>query len=526
MNGHVPKIFLRQYVRSGLVIVSAALVEGGEASAQDSANVMARVREAVGWHGAKALEIEGEAESYGSIGRFVLLSGSGGRFRDLVEAPLGATYGDDGVNGWEVDSSGMPRRVEGLERDQRQLIAWVRTGQWLDPDSTVVATLKPKQPEGGDVVMEVGKPGRSWRAELRIDGRTWLPKSLTGVGMLGLGVVEFSGYIEPEGRRVARTVAIRTADISIFRGRVTTIRPVPEGDEGAFAPVRRRPDDTRFDPGRPAKVRLERAATGQLLVFPSIDGVELGAFIFDSGAAVTVIAPEAAAKLGLPTVGRSPLPSMFGTAAANVYRAQSLGLGPVTISGVSLVEMDLAPLNAAFGRRVEGIVGYDLFSRCIVDLTLREDALTLHDPRANRLHGLPWRPLTLPMRHPAVLAKAAGVSEGSFRLDLGAAGGPAGNVTFHGSTVKAYRLLDGRQIARVQSGRLHLGLGEIPWFELAGHRFERPMAMFALDDEGVLGEVGTLGNIGVEFLRPFRVVFDYPRSRIALIELARVQEKD
>jgi hypothetical protein len=35
----------------------------------------------------------------------------------------------------------------------------------------------------------------------------------------------------------------------------------------------------------------------------------------------------------------------------------------------------------------------------------------------------------------------------------------------------------------------------------------------------VLGQAGTLGNIGVEFLKPFRIVFDYSHSRIAFVKL-------
>jgi hypothetical protein len=520
MSDRAPEFPLWQHVRSGLLLVSVALVDGGTARGRDDGEVLAKVREAVGWKGAKALIIEGEAEAFASKGRFTLEAGPQGKFRDRTEAPLGGTVGDAGTVGWEVDSSGMPRRLEGQERDQRRLIAWLRTGQWLDPDVKLVATRKPNSTEGGDVVLEVGMADRPWRAELRLDGQSWLPRTLTHVGTTGADVVEFSRYIEHEGRKLAGTVTARTGEIPWFQGRVTAIRSAPADADRVFAPIERRPDDTRFDPSIPARVRLERARTGHLLVYPMINGVEFGAFVFDSGAAVTVIAPEVAAKLGLPTIGRAPLSSMFGPVAAKVDRAETLRLGPVTISGVNLVEMDLAPLNAAFGRRVHGVVGYDLFSRCVVDLILAEDALMLHDPKAGGLEGLRWLPLALPMRHPAVSARATGVPEGLFRLDLGAAGGPAGNVTFHGSAVKAYHLLDGRQVARVQAGNLHLGLGAIPWFELAGHRFERPPVIFALDDEGVLGAVDTLGNIGVEFLRPFRVVFDYPHSRIAFIERA------
>jgi len=511
----------RQRIGTTLVVMSAAIAGGATAVAADDIEILAKVRKAAGWEAGLPLVFEGEAESYGSKGRFTLEVGSAGRFRERVEAPLGRTRGDDGVTGWEVDSSGMPRRLDPDERDRARLTTWIWTGQWLNPAAKIVASLKPRQSERGDVVIEVGLADRPGRAELVVDGQTWLPRSLTSSGASGSEVVEFSRYVEHEGRKVAGTVASRTGDVPTFTGKVTAIRSSPTDDDRVFAPVERRPDDTHFDAGRPAKVRLDRARTGQLLVYPTIDGVNLGAFVLDSGASGTVIAPDAATKLRLPALGVVPLGSMFGTVAAKVHRAGSLTLGAATIKGVFLVEMDLAPLTAAFGLSVQGIIGYDLFSRCAVDLTLAQDTVSLHDPKSHELDGLRWLPLSLPMRHPAVTATADGVPEGPFRLDLGAAGGPAGNVIFHGSTVEKYRLLDGRQVARVQAGKLHLGVGEIAWFALAGHRFERPKVLFALDADGVLGEAGTLGNIGVEFLRPFRIVFDYSRLRIAFTEAVR-----
>jgi hypothetical protein len=520
MNGHDSDLVARQRIGTTLVVVSAALASG-TAVAADDVEVLAKVRKATGWEAGMSLVIEGEAESYGSKGRFTLQTGSAGRFRERVDAPLGLARGDDGATGWEVDSSGMPRRLDADERDRARLPMWIWTGQWLDPSVKIVTTVKPRQLEGDDVILELGMAGRPWYAELRIDGQTWLPRSLTIAGASGPEVVEFSQYAEHKGRKVAGTVASLTNSIPTFIGKVSAIRSTPTDDDRLFAPIERQPDDTHFDARQPAKVRLKQARTGHLLVYPMIDGVDLGAFVLDSGASATVITPEAATKLGLPALGVVPMGSMFGTVAAKVHRAGSLTLGTVTIKGVFFVAMDLAPLTAAFGFAVQGIVGYDLFSRCALDLTLAQNALSLHDPRSHELDGLRWFPLTLPMRHPAVTAQAAGVPEGPFRLDLGAAGGPAGNVIFHGSTVEKYHLLDRRQVARVQSGKLHLGVGELDWFELAGHRFERPQVLFALDADGVLGEAGTLGNIGVDFLRPFRIVFDYSRSRIAFTEPAK-----
>jgi len=420
MISHDSDLPARQRIGTTLVAMSAAIAGGGTGVAGDDVEILAKVRKAVGWESGLPLVIEGEAESYGSKGRFTLRAGSAGRFCERVEAPLGRTRGDDGATGWEVDASGMPRRLEADERDRARLTTWIWTGQWLDRAAKIVAALRPRRPVGGDVVLEVGMADRPWHGKLLIDGQTWLPRSLTSSGASGSEVVEFSRYVEYEGRKVAAAVASRTGDIPTFTGTVTAIRSSPTDDGRVFAPIERRPHDTHFDAGRPAKVRLERARTGQLLVYPAIDGVDLGAFVLDSGASGTVITPEAATKLGLPVLGVVPLGSMVGTVAAKVHRAGSLTLGPATIKGVFLVEF----------------------------------------------------------------------------------------------------LLDGRQVARVQAGKLHLGVAEIAWFDLAGHRFERPQVLFALDADGVLGEAGTLGTIGVEFLRPFRIVFDYSRSRIAFIEPA------
>ena len=224
MNGPDSDSPARQRIGTTLVVMSAALASGGTAGARDETDVLARIKEAVGHQMALPLALEGEAESCGSKGTFTLQTGPAGKFRQRIEAPLGRTRGDDGVSGWEVDSSGMPRRLDADERDRARLTTWIWTGQWLDPTAKVMATLKPRQQEGSDVILEVGFADHRWRAELLIDGRTWLPRSLTSSGASGPEVVEFSGYIEHRGRKVARVIASRTSGIPTLIGNVTAIR--------------------------------------------------------------------------------------------------------------------------------------------------------------------------------------------------------------------------------------------------------------------------------------------------------------
>src|SRR5439155_1433536 len=113
--------------------------------------------------------------------------------------------------------------------------------------------------------------------------------------------------------------------------------------------------------------------------------------------------------------------------ASPVHRAKSLRLGPLTIADPFLVEMDLAPLAQAFGQPVAGIVGYDLFSRCVVELTLAEDRLELFDPAIPRPGVDRWRRRSPPPpRRPAARAPAdaAAARSGAARPRAGGARRP------------------------------------------------------------------------------------------------------
>lgn len=107
---------------------------------------------------------------------------------------------------------------------------------------------------------------------------------------------------------------------------------------------------------------------------------------------------------------------------------------------------------------------------------------------------------------------------GLLKMDLGAAGGPFANVTLHAPAVRSLGLLDGREVETMDLGTAKVAIGRLDWFEIGGHRFEEPEAMFALGGSGPFQDPTTLGNIGVNFLAPFRILFDYGRRRIALLE--------
>jgi hypothetical protein len=87
--------------------------------------------------------------------------------------------------------------------------------------------------------------------------------------------------------------------------------------------------------------------------------------------------------------------------------------------------------------------------------------------------------------------------------------------------VRELAMLEGRETTDARAGgvggTVAVKRGELAWFELGGRRTGRVMAEFAMEDKGVFGDAYTAGNIGGVLLRPFVLVMDYPRGRIAFV---------
>jgi hypothetical protein len=159
-----------------------------------------------------------------------------------------------------------------------------------------------------------------------------------------------------------------------------------------------------------------------------------------------------------------------------------------------------------------------MMARAIVEIDMVTPALAVHDPAAYSGAGLTWHRLYVDQRVPCVEASFEGHS-GVFRLDTGAA---PSTVAFHAPAVERLKLLEGRatnpSMAAGVGGAIPAREGELAWFEIAGRRHEHVEATFISDGKGALADPYTLGNLGGELLKPFRLVMDYQKGRIAYVE--------
>lgn len=214
-------------------------------------------------------------------------------------------------------------------------------------------------------------------------------------------------------------------------------------------------------------------------------------------------------------VGEQSVISIAGMEKAKVVSATALEIGPVRLQELKLLAVDIGFIRDMLGYdEIDGVIGFDLLSQCICEIELAKDLIRIYDEvEYGRSLGkdVAWQPLEFYQNIPLISARFP-QGEGIFRIDVGA----SGNMIFHGPAVKRFAIpVD--SLPKVTSGATELAIGKIEWFELGGKRFTEPDVIYALAKDGPLAEASIDGNIGVEFLRPFRIVLDYRGGRLGMM---------
>jgi hypothetical protein len=101
-----------------------------------------------------------------------------------------------------------------------------------------------------------------------------------------------------------------------------------------------------------------------------------------------------------------------------------------------------------------------------------------------------------------------------FRIDTGAVPG----LLFNATTVRRESLLSRGTVEVPDTGVMALRMGEVASFSFGGHECGPQTALFSAAEPGAaMSDSYTAGIIGVPVLRGFRLVFDYPSNRVALL---------
>ncbi|MBX7134868.1 MAG: aspartyl protease family protein [Fimbriimonadaceae bacterium] len=138
-----------------------------------------------------------------------------------------------------------------------------------------------------------------------------------------------------------------------------------------------KPYDVR-GPGQSTTIKLLTIEPLPLL-HVRINGSKDLTFFIDTGAAEVTLDPALATKLGVPTLGTDTGTFSGGMKMAACHgRIKFMKLGDWEIRNLPTQMLDLKPLAAAFGRRIDGIIGTMLFYHFITTLDYPKQELTLN----------------------------------------------------------------------------------------------------------------------------------------------------
>lgn len=475
-------------------------------------------RQALGWEalGTGALRVAGAGRSLGTDVTRELVFDARGRFLDTLDGPLAQVGGYDGTQAWGRDWTGTARALVLGDAAGVVVEHALLTGAWCLPGAPFTFTVGEAPAAEAELLAWTHADG-VLTGTLTLDATTHLVRAATRGSGDQASSWTFHDYSASGGFSFpARIEAIEQGMPQRFEARTREL--LPRAEDTLFAARLSAPADTRYRADVPPAVEVKRVASGHLLVHPTVDGQDLGWFIFDSGAGTNCISTSVTDALESEPFGEIGAKGVGGTVPAQFWRAHELALGPVVIADPTFMGLDLAFLERAFGVEIGGILGYEFFSRCVVELDMQGATIALHDPARYALpEGGRWEEVVIYARHPCVRAGFED-HEGLFKIDTGAAGD---TVTLHYDAVRELDLLTGRETrpsgAGGVGGIVATRVGPLASFRLGGHDFEAIQASFALEDKGAFADGYVQGNIGGKLLAPFVLVFDYPQGRLGFV---------
>lgn len=243
-------------------------------------------------------------------------------------------------------------------------------------------------------------------------------------------------------------------------------------------------------------------------------------FIFDTGAASTVISEKEADRLNISHDGFSAIRSQRGPKFVYYSNYNQLALGEVSLTRVKMVHLPLKHLNKALETQVHGIIGQDILKKYIIEINYDQSSIIFHDPSVfsppegyhqqtfELIGGRPYIDGSFRLSNGEMLA-------GKFQLDNGS----GSFVTLYSPFVDQHHLT--RKVGRTHQIYTMSFSGAVDR-NFAGRLQEFEFGWFSLSDIPIRLNQSKyykkafkdgIGHIGNALLKRFNIVFDYHHKK-------------
>lgn len=278
-----------------------------------------------------------------------------------------------------------------------------------------------------------------------------------------------------------------------------------------------------FDfPSNVHKVTIPFERFNNLIVIPvTINRALTLKFIFDTGVQYPILTEKMFGDyLGLDYTRTITIqgPGVADSIKARVAQNISLSLPGGVESGINqallVLEKDYLKLRNNLGTDVYGVIGYDIFSRFIVEINYDENYIVLHEPKKYRpkrsYRRVPMKVVnTKPYVQLTIMKDEKEARKMHLMVDSGASHAVLLDNPEDDSLIPDQNITS--VIGRGLGGNIHGYLGRMTSLKLGKFEFEEPIASFP-----IIGNYGEgikrgsrNGTIGGELLSRFNVAFDY-----------------
>ena len=283
----------------------------------------------------------------------------------------------------------------------------------------------------------------------------------------------------------------------------------------------REPRKFRFVSGHSARNIPFQEDDGHIFLQVRINNSAPLWFGLDTGATRSSIDQRVAQSLGLKSAGSQQVGGAGGYEEASIFNGVSIKLPGVELVDQTVWGLPLEFLPPATGRRIDGIIGYELFKNFVVDIDYAGLLINLHDPTKYDYRGS-GKSVPLKVQPDGAIYVQARLNvagreplEGEFVIDTGGNGSLMLARTF----VEQHRLLEAVKPTIPAGGGgvggpIQIVFGRIKSLQFGDFVFNSPLT--GLVKAGEIADAGKAGNIGGKCLRRFRIIFEYSRGRMTL----------
>lgn len=281
-------------------------------------------------------------------------------------------------------------------------------------------------------------------------------------------------------------------------------------------------------PHKTTKITIPFERHNNLIVIPiTINGFLPLKFILDTGVETAILTEKIYADILDITYLREIIvtgPGIVDSIEAFVANEISFSL-PGGIFGDNMnmlvLKEDYLKLSESIGEKVHGIIGYDIFSRFVVNINYEEHEITLYDPR---FYKKPRRATELPIniinRKPFLTACIIQNGEKvnlDMMVDTGASHAALIDYSFVSQIDLPQKKME-TQLGRGIAGEIAGYVGRMD--SLIINSFEFSDMLVSAPFEGVYNKAikrgARIGTFGGDLLQRFNFTFDYSRSKIYL----------